>query len=128
MRKFIFKAATAAIFGALTAEMIWIGSIPVEAATHSRKFRATAYCGCRKCNGRWTGQPTASGTSYVEGRTVAVDRHQIKLGTRITINGVEYIAEDTGSGIGWDCVDIYFDNHKDALNFGVHEVMVKWED
>ena len=128
MSKHLFKFATAAVWGAFTAAMIWYNSIPVEAATHVRTFRATAYCGCRKCNGKWTGQPTASGTDYVAGRTVAVDKHQIKLGTRITINGVEYIAEDTGKNIGWDCVDIYFDNHKDALNFGVHEVTVKWED
>lgn len=128
MRNILFKAATATVFGALMAEMMWIGSIPVDAATHSRTFRATAYCGCRRCNGKWYGCPTASGTEYVQGRTVAVDKHQIKLGTHITINGVEYIAEDTGSDIGWDCVDVFFDSHSEAQDFGVRRVTVEWED
>lgn len=92
----------------------------------ARTFKATAYCGCRKCNGKWTGQPTASGTNYEAGRTIAVDPEQIPLGTHVWINGHEYIAEDTGYGIGWDRVDIYFDNHKDALDFGVRKVNVEW--
>lgn len=108
--------------GIITAAFLSTGS--AEAAT--RTFKATAYCGCRKCNGRWTGQPTASGTDYKAGRTVAVDKHQIPLGTHVWVNGKEYVAEDTGSGIGWDCIDIYFDSHRDALNFGVKYVTVEW--
>lgn len=116
------------IFASLTTIMFQYNSIPVEAATHSETFRATAYCGCRKCNGKWYGEPTASGTDYVEGRTVAVYRHQIKLGTHIWINGKEYIAEDTGKNITWDCVDIYIDDHKRAHDFGIKYVTVTWED
>ena len=105
-----------------------LGCSKVEAATHTRTFRATAYCGCRKCNGKWTGQPTASGTDYVEGRTVAVYKPQIKLGTHIWVNGKEYVAEDTGKHINWDCVDIYFNNHQEASDFGIKYVTVEWED
>lgn len=105
-----------------------IGTVKTEAATHTRTFKATAYCGCRKCNGKWYGYPTASGTNYVAGRTVAVYKPQIKLGTRIWIDGKEYIAEDTGKHIGYDCVDIYFDSHSEAKKFGIQKVTVTWED
>lgn len=97
---------------------------PTEAAT--RTMRITAYCGCRKCNGKWYGQPTASGTDYVEGRTIAVEKHQIEFGTHVWINGHEYVAEDTGKHITWDCIDIYFDDHQEALNFGRRYLTVEW--
>lgn len=106
----------------VTAMIFYCFPVNVEART----MRATAYCGCRKCNGKWTGQPTALGTNYEAGRTIAVDKHQISLGTHVWINGHEYIAEDTGSGIGWDCVDIYFDSHSEALRWGVRYVDVDW--
>lgn len=97
---------------------------PAEAATQT--MRITAYCGCRKCNGRWYGQPTASGTDYVQGRTIAVDKGQIPLGTHVWINGHEYVAEDTGKDIELDCIDIYFDDHQEALNFGRKYMTVEW--
>ena len=108
--------------GFTTAALVF--TVPAEAAT--RTMRITAYCGCRKCNGRWTGQPTASGTNYVEGRTIAVDKHQIPFGTHVWINGHEYVAEDTGKNIVWDCIDIYFDDHQEALNFGRKYLTVEW--
>ena len=108
----------------LIAEAFILAAKPME--VEARTFKATAYCGCKKCNGKWTGQPTASGTNYEAGRTIAVDKHQIPLGTHVWINGHEYVAEDTGSGIGWDRVDIYFDSHSEALKFGEKYVDVEW--
>lgn len=105
---------------------ILLSSIPSYAHDHSREMKITAYCGCKKCNGKWYGYPTASGTDYKEGRTIAVDKSQIKLGTHVWIDGHEYVAEDTGSKIDWDCIDIYFENHQDALDFGVKYMKVKW--
>lgn len=81
-------------------------------------FKLTAYCNCRKCCGRWAGGPTASGTMPAEGRTVAVDKKVIPLGTRVYIEGYgEFIAEDTGSAIKGNRIDIYMDSHYDARNF-----------
>lgn len=128
MRDKWFGLSAVGIMIALIAVMMWHYSIPVEAATHSGTFKITAYCGCRKCNGRWYGQPTASGTDYVEGHTIAVDKHQISLGTKVTVDGHEYVAEDTGKNINWDCIDIYFEDHQEALDFGVKYMEVTWED
>lgn len=89
----------------------------------------TAYCTCVKCCGIWsedhpsrqgTGyvQKTATGTIPTEGRTVAVDPKVIPLGSVVMINGVGYIAEDTGSAISGKVVDIYFADHDAAVAFG----------
>lgn len=82
-------------------------------------FTATAYCGCSKCNGKWTGMPTASGTGYSANETIAVDPRVIPLGSKVYIEGVGVrIAQDTGSAIKGNIIDIYHNSHKEALNFG----------
>lgn len=83
------------------------------------EFKLTAYCPCEKCNGKWVGEPTASGAELTVGRTIAVDPEIIPLGSVVDINGFEYIAEDTGSAIKGNRIDILFPNHEDALDFGV---------
>lgn len=87
--------------------------------TYLGKFRLTSYCGCRACNGIWTGYPTASGTDYVFGRTIAVDKNVIPLGTWIEINipgqgWQKFHAEDTGSAIQGNDIDVYVDTHADC--------------
>lgn len=90
-------------------------------------FKLTAYCSCRKCNGKWYGHPTAAGTDYVEGRTIAVWKNQIPLGSKVRINGHEYTAEDTGSAIKANCTDVFINSHERARQFGVQyaEVFVR---
>lgn len=117
----IKKALLSVAAGLTSAVLVFT---PVEAAT--RTMRITAYCGCRKCNGKWYGQPTASGTDYVQGRTIAVDKSQIPLGTHVRVGDHEYVAEDTGSNINWDCIDIFFEDHQEALDFGVNYMTVEW--
>ena len=91
------------------------------------RFTLTAYCNCSKCCGQWAGGPTKSGTMPKEGRTIAVDPRIIPLGSRVVINGHTYIAEDTGSAIKGNKIDVYFDSHSEALNFGRQsaEVFIK---
>lgn len=90
---------------------------------------ATAYCACAKCCGKWAeNRPdgvvyTASGTVAAAGRTIAVDPAVFPFGTVLEIDGVEYVAEDTGSAITGYKIDIYFDNHAAALDFGVRELV-----
>lgn len=85
---------------------------------------ATAYCGCSYCCGK-SDCITATGTRAMEGRTIAVDPYVIPYGTHVLINGHEYIAEDCGGGINGNRIDIYFENHQDASNFGVKTVEVE---
>ena len=88
------------------------------------RFRLTAYCNCSKCCGKWAGGPTKSGTMPKQNRTIAVDPKVIPLGSKVIINGITYIAEDTGSAIKNKKIDVYFDSHKEALKFGVQYAKV----
>ena len=88
------------------------------------EFKLTAYCNCKKCCGKWAGGPTASGKMPKQGRTIAVDPKVIPLGSKVVINGITYIAEDTGSAIKNKRIDVYFDSHKEALKFGVQYAKV----
>lgn len=92
--------------------------------TYLGKFKLTAYCNCKKCCGKWSGGPTASGKMPKAGRTIAVDPKIIPLGTKVVINGKTYTAEDTGSAIKNKRIDVYFDSHQAALNFGVQYAKV----
>lgn len=94
-------------------------------------FRITAYCGGACCCGVWTDKncTTASGAKAVEGVTVAADTSVLPFGTIVRIDGKEYTVQDTGGAIQGNRIDLYFDNHKDALQYGVKtkEVEVKNE-
>ena len=87
-------------------------------------FRATGYCSCSRCCGRSGGKRTASGTKPTVNRTISTDPRVIKTGSHVIINGKEYIAEDTGSAIKGNRIDIYFGSHKEALKFGVKKIKV----
>lgn len=82
-------------------------------------FKLTAYCACSYCCGQWANGITATGTTATQGRTIAVDPSVIPYGTEVVINGNTYIAEDCGGAIKNNKIDIYFDSHQDALNFGI---------
>lgn len=82
------------------------------------RFKLTAYCACSRCCGNSDGI-TASGTKAKQGRTIAVDPKQIPYGTKVVINGHTYVAEDCGGSIKQNRIDVFFNGHKDALNFGV---------
>lgn len=83
----------------------------------------THYCGCAVCCGH-TGCITATGTLAVMGRTVGVDPAVIPLGSEVLINGVIYIAEDTG--VRGKAVDIYIESHEQAEQMGTYSALVCW--
>ena len=84
----------------------------------------TAYCPCVKCCGKSDGIP-ASGTQATAGRTVAVDTRLIPYGTEISIDGKTYIAEDCGGKVKGYTIDVFFNSHEEALNFGRQTKTVK---
>ncbi len=94
------------------------------------EYRLTAYCGCSKCCGKWgenrpldeNSKPivyTANNSIAKEGVTIAADINVLPYGTKVIIDGHEYIVQDRGGVINGNRVDIYFESHQDALNFGV---------
>lgn len=82
-----------------------------------KEYVITAYCPCVKCCGK-TDRITASGVKAIEGITIATDK-SIPFGTKIYIDGVgERIVQDRGGAIKGNRIDLFFDSHQDALNFG----------
>lgn len=86
-------------------------------------FTAYAYCPCETCCGQWSGGPTASGVLPEEGRTVAADWDVLPAGTEIYIDGFGWrTVEDTGGAIRGNTIDIFFESHEEAAEFGIQEV------
>lgn len=100
--------------------------------TYTATFKTTAYCTCEICCGKYSPEVTgkishtASGTVPLEGRTVAVDPDVIPIGSVVIINGHSYIAEDTGSAVKGNVIDIYFDSHQRALEWGCQYLEVTY--
>lgn len=103
----------------------------IEAAAPAEEWHVienctiTHYCHGVCCNGAaYAYKPLASGAWPEAGRSVAVDRSVIPLGSEVMINGHVYIAEDTGVIGNW--VDIFCDSHSEALNRGMYTTEVYW--
>lgn len=93
------------------------------------EFEITAYCPCGQCCGQWADGITASGHIAEEGVTVAADTSLLPYGTKIMIDGEEYIVQDCGGAIQGKRIDIFFADHETALSYGrqTHEVFVRGE-
>ena len=93
-------------------------------------FKLTAYCGCNKCCDQYANNRPVDengkeivygsiGRVLRQGTSIAVDPNVIPYDTKVVIDNHEYIAHDTGGAIKGNKIDVYFDNHQEALNFGV---------
>lgn len=92
-------------------------------------FTITAYCGCEKCCGVYAENrgdvvTGALGVPLTANYSIAVDPNVISFYSTVYINGQPYVAHDTGGAIKGNRIDIYMDNHQDALNWGVRTVEV----
>lgn len=86
-------------------------------------FKTTGYCPCTHCSAGW-GQHTSSGSLATAGHTIAVDTSVIPYGTKLMINGVIYTAEDRGGGVRGNHIDIYFNTHGEASQYGLRNAEV----
>lgn len=77
----------------------------------------TWYCNCSQCTGQWAGGPTASGVMPTPNHTVACG--DLPFGTRLMIDGQEYVVEDTGVNGMW--VDIFCSSHDEAVQRGMYQ-------
>lgn len=87
--------------------------------TNIGQFDLSFYCPCEKCVGKKKIVRTASGTKPKANYTIAVDTRIIPLGSILYIEGFGYfIAQDTGSAIKGNRIDIFVDSHQQALKLG----------
>lgn len=101
-----------------------------EAVSGQTKIiKVTAYCPCEICCGKWADGQTASGYWIQPGdRFVAAPKH-IPFGTKLIIpgynNGKPVEVKDRGGAITVERLDVYFDTHQEALNWGVKYLEIK---
>jgi len=85
---------------------------------------ATAYDGCYECNKPYYGLPSYIGLPLARG-IVAVDPRVIPMGTKLYVEGYgNAIAADQGNAIKGNRIDLFFDTHQQALNYGMKTVKV----
>ena len=104
------------------------GSATLDIGESLGEFTLTAYCPCTKCCGKSDGI-TATGTTAAEGRTIAVDPHVIPYGSTVTLYYEDgtvhtYTVEDCGGAIKENRIDVFFDDHQAAREFGVQTAYV----
>ena len=88
--------------------------------------KVTAYCTCPHCCGKWSDGFTASGTLATQGRTLAADTSVWRMGTCLAIPGVgKRTVEDTGRLIVGRALDVFFEDHEVARQFGVRTLIVE---
>lgn len=94
------------------------------------EFILTAYCPCEICCEEYgENRPVdengnvivygSTGERLLQGVSIAVDPKVIGYGSNVEIDGKVYVAQDCGGAIDGNRIDVYFDNHEDAWNFGV---------
>lgn len=109
-------------------DMVLADITPAVVENNLGVCKVTAYCKENYphiCN-NGDSSTTATGTVPMAGRTVAVDPSVIPYGSEVLINGHTYIAEDCGGAIKGNRVDILFDTHQEALNFGIRYLEVSY--
>ncbi len=81
-------------------------------------FRLTAYCPCTQCCGANANGTTASGVPAVANHTIAADTSVLPFGTVVYIEGIgTFTVEDRG--VYGNCIDIFFNTHSEACQFGL---------
>lgn len=84
----------------------------------------SAYCPCAKCCGKTNGI-TASGVRASANHTIAASS-AYSFGTKIEIEGLGiFTVEDRGGAIQGNKIDVFFNSHQEALNFGRKQLRIR---
>ena len=111
-------------------ENYYIEQALLAKANKIEDVKVTHYCCCVKCCGKDDGI-TYSGVKATPGVTVAVDTSIIPLGSDVLVDYGDgiinyYRADDTGSAIKGNELDLCVSSHQDAINLGVRTATVYW--
>ena len=94
-----------------------------EVTRSNDTYKITAYCACVQCCGKTDGI-TASGAKVQPNHTIAAPS-RFAFGTQIKIGDIIYTVEDRGGAITGNRIDIYFETHQEALNWGVRYMEIE---
>lgn len=102
------------------------GVIITEPTFDEIKFTVSAYCPCEDCCGRWSDNITASGHVIQPGDKFVAAPPMIPFDTMLDIPGYGIVPVlDRGGAIVDNRLDIYMDDHQDALNYGMRTLKVR---
>lgn len=108
----------------------------IDAVLEKHTFRVTAYCSCSKCCGKWANNRPldANGNPIIKGASGDVLIPMVSVasplpfGTEIELDtiGTVVVHDRTAQWIvdkhGQYIIDLYFDNHQKAMEFGVKQL------
>lgn len=87
----------------------------------------TAYCACVKCCGAESPNITASGYQIQPNDKFVAAPKSVPFGTKIFIPNYGWtIVRDRGGAIKCNRLDVFFNNHVDALQWGRVKIQVLW--
>lgn len=93
------------------------------------RMRVTAYCPCEKCCGRYSDGRTACLHKICHGDVFVAADKEYDFGTEMIIagynNGEPVKVLDRGGAIQGNRVDVFFNSHEEAVNWGVRYIDVK---
>jgi 3D (Asp-Asp-Asp) domain-containing protein len=93
------------------------------------EMRVTAYCPCEKCCGKNSDRTTASGHKIKRGDTFVAADTRYPFGTEIIVPGYNNSKPvkvlDRGYSISGNRLDVFFDSHQKAREWGVKYLSVK---
>jgi 3D (Asp-Asp-Asp) domain-containing protein len=93
------------------------------------RMRVTGYCPCAKCCGKYSDGKTASGHAIRDGDVFVAADKTYAFGTEMIVPGyndsepVQVL--DRGGAIRGDRLDVFFNSHKEAMQWGVRYLWVK---
>lgn len=109
----------------ITAKPPWVFT---QDFVSEKEFRVTAYCPCEKCCGKWADGVTASGHVIQTGDKFVAAPPEIPFGTVLDIPGYGTVPVlDRGGVIKGKRLDVFFDTHQEALNWGVKHLIVQMQ-
>ena len=103
------------------------------------EFKLTAYCSCSICCEGWANKREkdaygndivrgSTGERLYEGLSIAVDPTVIPYRSEVVIGSNTYVAHDCGGAIKSNKIDVYFEDHDTAKQFGVqYEEIFLWK-
>ncbi len=89
-----------------------------------QEYKVTAYCSCQICCGKFADRITASGYRLQKGNKLCAANFDFCTVLNIPGYGIAPVL-DRGGAIKEGCIDVYFNSHKEALEWGVQYLRVK---
>ena len=100
---------------------------PATSSFFTYEAEVTAYCPCEKCCGKWADGICANGHRIMPGDKFVAAPSDMPFGTLIDVPGYgnKVPVYDRGGAIKTGKIDVFFQTHQEALNWGRQKLTIK---